>query len=88
MYWYARLWSPLQKIKNRDLFTEVSTRLEDRTRDTFPYMGGHIIYGLVDLLLLRRSTIALYDIYLTFLVFFRLLDGCVNLSYAKVGCIA
>jgi hypothetical protein len=34
-----------------------------------PYMGTRIIYGLVHLLLLRRSTIALYDMYFAFLVF-------------------
>jgi hypothetical protein len=34
-----RLWSPLQRMEHRDLFTEVSTRLEATARDTFSLHG-------------------------------------------------
>jgi hypothetical protein len=34
-----RLWSHLQHLENRDLFTEVCTRLEATARDTFPPQG-------------------------------------------------
>jgi hypothetical protein len=34
-----RLWLPLQRMENRDLFTEVCTRLEDTARDTFSLHG-------------------------------------------------
>jgi hypothetical protein len=30
-----RLWSPLQRMENRDLFMEVCTRLKATARDTF-----------------------------------------------------
>jgi hypothetical protein len=53
-----RLWPHIQQMENRDLFTEVRTRLEATVRDIFPHMGGRIIYGLDHHHLLRRSTIA------------------------------
>jgi hypothetical protein len=34
-----RLWSPLQRMENRDLFMEVCTRLKDTARDTFSLHG-------------------------------------------------
>jgi hypothetical protein len=34
-----RLWSPLRRMKNHDLFTEVCTRLEAMARDTFSLYG-------------------------------------------------
>ena len=34
-----RLWSSLQRVENQDLFTEVCTRLEATTRDTFIQHG-------------------------------------------------
>jgi hypothetical protein len=34
-----RLWSPLQRMKNRDLFMEVCTRLEATARDIFSLHG-------------------------------------------------
>jgi hypothetical protein len=34
-----RLWSSLQRVKDRDLFTEVCTRLETTARDTFSQHG-------------------------------------------------
>jgi len=34
-----RLWSALQRVENRDLFTEVCTRLEDTARDIFTQHG-------------------------------------------------
>ena len=34
-----RLWSALQRVENRDLFTDVCTRLEDAARDTFTQHG-------------------------------------------------
>jgi hypothetical protein len=37
--------------------------LEDMASDTFLYMGGRIIYGLVHHALHRRSTIARNDMY-------------------------
>ena len=33
------LWSSLQRVENRDLFTEVCTRLEDTAMDTFTQHG-------------------------------------------------
>jgi hypothetical protein len=39
------LWSSLQRMENRDLFTEVCTRLEATVRDIFSHMGGSIISG-------------------------------------------
>ena len=33
------LWSSLQRVENRDLFTEVCTRLEATARDTFTQHG-------------------------------------------------
>jgi hypothetical protein len=33
------LWSPLQRLEDRDLFTEVYVRLEATTRDTFSQHG-------------------------------------------------
>jgi hypothetical protein len=45
------LWLPLQWMENRD-----GWRL--RQGILFPYMGGRIIYALVLVLHLRRSTIA------------------------------
>jgi hypothetical protein len=35
-----RLWSPLRRMENRDLFMEVYTRLEATMGDIFPHMGG------------------------------------------------
>jgi hypothetical protein len=34
-----RLWSPLQRLENRDLFMEVCTRLEATARDIFSPHG-------------------------------------------------
>ena len=34
-----RLWSSLQRVENRDLFTEVCTRLEATARNTFTQHG-------------------------------------------------
>ena len=34
-----RLWSALQKVENRDLFTKVCTRLKNTARDTFSLHG-------------------------------------------------
>jgi hypothetical protein len=34
-----RLWSPLQRMENHDLFTEVCTWLEATVRDTFSLHG-------------------------------------------------
>jgi hypothetical protein len=34
-----RLWSSLQRVEDRDLFTEVCTRLETTARDTFSQYG-------------------------------------------------
>jgi hypothetical protein len=45
MYLYAPFGSPLQRMENRDLFTEVYTRLEATARDIFSHMGGRIISG-------------------------------------------
>jgi hypothetical protein len=40
MHSYALcLWSPLQRVENRDLFTEGSTWLEDTERDIFSQHG-------------------------------------------------
>jgi hypothetical protein len=72
-----RLWSPLQRLENRDLFTEVCTQLEATARDIFPHMGGCIISGLDLLHLLRRYTIAHNDMYFAF---------CFELGYWSVVC--
>ena len=40
-----RLWSQLQHVVYRDLFTEVYKRLDDTTRDFYPDMYGSIICG-------------------------------------------
>jgi hypothetical protein len=48
-----RLWSPLQWVKHRDLFTKVSTRLEDMESDIFSNMGDSVTSDWA-LLLLRR----------------------------------
>jgi hypothetical protein len=42
-----RLWSSLQRVEDRDLFTEVCARLEATARDTFSNMGGRIVCALV-----------------------------------------
>jgi hypothetical protein len=73
-----RLWSSLQRLEHRDLFTEVSTRLEATARDIFPHMGGRIISRLVLLHLLRRSTIAHNDMYFAF---------CLGLEFWTAVCI-
>jgi hypothetical protein len=59
-----RLWSPLQRLENRDLFTEVCTRLEDTTRDIFSDMGDRVIYGVVRHHLHRQFTIALIRLFI------------------------
>jgi hypothetical protein len=64
------LWSPLQRVENHDLFTEVCIRLERLQRGIlFPHMGGCIIYELDLHLLLTRSTLTRFDMYF---VYFRL----------------
>jgi hypothetical protein len=45
-----RVWSPLHRLEDHDLFTEVCTRLEDAARYFFLGMVGSIIYGLARLL--------------------------------------
>jgi hypothetical protein len=40
------LWSSLQRLEDSDLFTEVSTRLEDTPRNLLPKMDDSIIIGL------------------------------------------
>jgi hypothetical protein len=37
-----RLWSSLQRLEGRGLFTEVCSRLEATARDTFPNMDSRI----------------------------------------------
>jgi hypothetical protein len=80
-----RSWSPLQRLENRGLFTEVCTRLEATAGIVFSHMGGHIIFGLDLHLLFRRSTphFVLYFILLFFVCYFKLQNGCVHLSYAE-----
>jgi hypothetical protein len=39
-----RLWSSLQRVEDRDLFTKVCARLEATTRDTFPNMNDRIVF--------------------------------------------
>jgi hypothetical protein len=51
-------------------------------------MGGRIILGLVLLHLLRRFTIARYDMYFAFILNYELLDGCVHLVMQRPGVIA
>jgi hypothetical protein len=59
------LWTFLQRVENHDLFMEVLCTVRDSTRNTFPNMGGRIIYGL-DHHHLRRLVIAHYDMYFAF----------------------
>jgi hypothetical protein len=40
------LWSSLQRLEDREFFTEVSKRLENSTKKLFPNMDGCIIVGL------------------------------------------
>jgi hypothetical protein len=62
------LWSPLQRIENRDLFREVCTQLEDTARDLFFTTW---VYGLVrrhllgDIQLLRMICILPFFIIVT-----------------------
>jgi hypothetical protein len=60
-----RLWSPLQRVVNRDLFTEV---WRIRQGILFPNMGDRIIYGLDLHLLLRRFTLAHSGMYFVFFI--------------------
>jgi hypothetical protein len=41
-----RSWPSLYRVEHRDLFTEVSTRLEDTARDIFSIMDAILIFGL------------------------------------------
>jgi hypothetical protein len=56
-------------MENRDLFTEVCTQSEATARDTFPHIGGRIIYGLDLHLLLRRYTLTHFDMYFIYFLF-------------------
>jgi hypothetical protein len=54
-----RLWSSLQRVEDRDLFTEVCTRLETTARDTFSQHGwphslriGPSVYARLQLLIM------------------------------------
>jgi hypothetical protein len=80
-----RLWSHLQRLENRDLFTE--GRLEATSRDIFsPHMGDRIISELDRQHHLRRSIIARYDMYFAFILFRPwLLDSCVHLVMQRPG---
>jgi hypothetical protein len=53
----------------------------------FPYMGGHIIYGLKLHLLYRRFTITRCGMYFACLPVFRLshMNGCVHPGYVEAG---
>jgi hypothetical protein len=42
-------WSSLQRVENRELFMEMSTRLEDTVRDIFSNMGGSVIFAWIHL---------------------------------------
>jgi hypothetical protein len=42
-----RLWSSLQRLEDRDLFTKVCVRLEATTRDTFSNIDDRIDYELL-----------------------------------------
>jgi hypothetical protein len=55
----VRLWLPLHRLDHHDLFTKVSTRLEDTMINIFSNMGGSVIYGLA---LLHHRYVLLYFI--------------------------
>lgn len=57
-----RSWVPLQRVEHRDLFTKVSSRLEDAARDIISNMDGSVTFGLIHLASFLYS--------LNFIVFF------------------
>jgi hypothetical protein len=88
-----RLWSPLQQMENRDVFTKDCIRLKTTARDTFSPHGWQHNLRIEPPLHLRRSAIAHFDMYFVFFIFvygLRLLNGCVHLSYAdaKYNCLS
>jgi hypothetical protein len=80
--------SPLQRMENRGLFIEVCTRLKATARDTFflHEWPHNLRIGA------PPSPYAIYNYLiciLPFLFFYfssRLMNGCVHLGYAEVGC--
>ena len=65
-----RLWSSLQRVENRDLFTEVCTRLEATARDTFTQHGWQHDFRIDPTFALGIIRILHVSWYFAFLFFF------------------
>lgn len=85
-----RSWSALQRVENRDLFTEVCTRLEDTAGNTFSLHGWQHNLRIEPPPTLGVFTFAhdwyVIHLFIFMLRFLRLWNSSMYLSYAEVGC--